>query len=172
MDDLTHYQSDTEYLPPDLLLDSAHPASGEFLRNLEMIKKRIVDASCGMWPIHIEVVKLAHSGKKTAVIASKLDLHPKTVRNTLKSPDARRLSALLAYLSLANEGPRVAQQRHMLWQIAVDNRESDPRVSIAANAEITKMRHQREVLEKGLTDGNKIEIIINNETLPRTVLDQ
>jgi len=54
----------------------------------------------------------------------------------------------------------------MLWRIAIDNEKTDPKEATKAIAEMNRMEAEK----NGKTRPN-IEIIINNEMLPRTSLD-
>ncbi len=173
MDDLIDCDNDLEYLPPDLLLDMTHPATSVYMSNVAMLKRRILEQSCGMSPLHIEVAKLAHKGMKHVKIADRVEVVASTVGNILKRPQTRRLSALMQHLSMAIDGPRESQRKFELWSMFLDNKKDDPRVAISAMAEYNKMCNNRESIDAGLVGGanNKIEIIINNELMPRTVLD-
>ena len=172
MDEATTPELHHEYLPPEIIIDENHPAGDEYMRNIESIKQRIVSACAVMTSTHIESIKLQHIGKSTADIADRLDINTNTVRRIAKTPKGLRLSALLKHLSLAIDGPREAHRKHVLWRIAIKSEEKDPRVAIAAIAEINKMTHQKEALEAGQLGGQKLEIIINNEQFPRGVLDK
>lgn len=162
----------TDMLPPECLLDSDNPANDQYLRQIEAIKRLIVAQSAIMRPTQIEIVKKRHLGKRTKDIAAEVELTPIAVSRNLKDPKSQRLLALLSHLSLLMDGPREAQRINLLSRIANRNELIDPRVSIAAIAEINKMHHQGNVLAKGGNGpSNVVQIVINNETFPRGVLD-
>lgn len=163
----------TDLLPPEYLLDSDNPANDQYLRQIEDIKRLIVAQSAIMRPTQIEIVKKRHLGKRTKDIAAEVELSPVSVSRSMKDPKAQRLLALLSHLTLLMDGPREAQRRNLLYRIATRNELTDPRVSIAAVAEINKMSHQGQVLAKGGGggSGNVVQIVINNETFPRGALD-
>lgn len=161
----------TEYLPADELLDKAHPANSAYLQSIDRLKRAIVQASSDMYPLHVRIAKESQNGHSYSEIGRRLDIHPTTVSNTLKKPKTKRLVELLGYLRMAQDGPQEAQRKHFLWRIALDNQTVDPRVAIAATAEINRMNHNRELFDSGNAGSGKVEIVINGGLLPRTELD-
>lgn len=162
----------TDFLPPECLLDSDNPANDQYLRQIEALKRLIVAQSALLRPTQIEIVKRRHLGKRTKDIADEVEMSPVSVSRNLKDPKAQRLLALLSHLSLMMDGPREAQRINLLSRIANRNELIDPRVSIAAISEINKMNHQGKVLANGGGGAsNVVQIIINNETFPRGALD-
>lgn len=161
----------TELLPPELLLDQTHPANDRYLQSIESIKRYIVSLSATMRYTHVQICKARHLGKTTAQIAEQVELTTFTVGRALKSPPGQKLSALLLHLSLLMEGPRLAHRNHMLWRIAIKNEDRQPRVSIAAIAEMNRSNHQQEALNSAHLNNNVVQIVINNDMFPRGALD-
>ena len=158
-------------LPPEMLLDPSHPANDSYLQGLQKIKDTIVRHSGYMRPDHVKVVKMRHQGLATADIAENVNLTPNTIRRIASTPKAQTLAALLQHLSLAIDGTHEAQRRNFLWDIAIDNKKQDPRVAISAVGEINKMVAQDKAIELGGIAGGTINITINADLMPRTVLD-
>lgn len=167
---------DPNQLPDAVLVDKYHPHGDAFTTNLRNIQRAIVTASSKMRPKHVEVVKLYHTGihKSLTKIADHSKLHPSTVRKIVQSPDGLALLTLLRHYAAALEGPRVSQRKHILWRIAVDNEEDNPRIAIAAVAELNRMdmvQHQIESTPNPNGPAPMVNITINQDQLPRTTLD-
>lgn len=163
---------DPELLDPDMLLDEHHPANDVYMQGMELTQKRIVEQSKRMKPKHVEVVKLRHTGMTNVEIAEKLDYTPQTVGTINHRDDAKRLHALLCYYQQAIDGPNQAQRRNMLWRMAIDCEEERPTVAKECIAELNRMDdsdNKLDMLKQG--NDNTVNIIINNETLPRGALD-
>jgi hypothetical protein len=157
-------------LPPEALLAPNNPANDEYLRDVAALKRMIVSQTKCLQPTHVEICKKFHTGKKKIDIADEVGLTPVTVGRALKAPAAQKLLALLQHLALMMDGPRDGQRRNFLWRIAIRNEEKDPRVAISAIAEINKMTHLEKQLDLGIGD-NVVQIVINNDLLPRGALD-
>lgn len=164
---------DLEHVPVDCLLDD-HPASDNYLIQIERLKRAIVRHSDTLRPNQVRACKLRHQGYSNVAIAEKLNKKPNAISALLSNPKCKQLLTLLGYLALALEGPREGQRRAMLWRIAVANEEDDPRCAISALAELNRMHVHRENLNAAMTAGvgaNRIEIIVTSPALARTTLD-
>lgn len=159
---------DAEYLPPELLLDEHHPANADYMQNLNSVKRLIVTQTVKMKPAHVDIVKRKIAGAQNKVIAEELSVTPVTVGKVLARDDAQRLRALLEHYNLAMDGPNDAHRRRMLWEIAVDNQQLEPKVSISSIVEINKMNGTYNAAAKDTA----INITINNTLLPKGKLDQ
>ncbi len=159
----------TEHKDPALLLDEYHPANQDYMRNLEDIKRLIVAQSAPMNPRTVEVVKSRLLGASNKEVGAKLKMTTASVTRHFNKPDAQVLAASLRHLTMAIEGPMTMQRRAMLWEVALDAKDSsDYKVIIAAIAELNKMDGTYDT-EKATGD---INITINNELYPRGELDQ
>lgn len=158
---------DVEYLPPELLLDKHHPANSEYMQNLNSIKRLIVTRTVCMKTIHVDIVKRKLAGALNRVIADELNLTPPTIGNVLRREDAQRLRALLEHFNLAMDGPNDAHRRRVLWEIALDNKDIEPKVSISSIQEINRMNGTYNTATKDTA----INITINNNLLPKGRLD-
>lgn len=160
-----------EFLPADLALDPSHPANDNYLRAIQKIRNVIVMQTMRMHPNHVEVIKQAHRGVDVKDIAEAVGLTPETVRNIQKREKGQRLRALLIHLDQALDGPSEAQRKNMLWRIAVKNEEEDPRVAISSVDSLNKMDQAAKQMVAQSTGNMPINITINTELMPRTVLD-
>ena len=169
--DLDFATPDLDLLPPESLLAPNSAVNDQYLRDIAALKRLIVTQTLAMPPAHVEICKLRHVGKKTAYIAETVDLTAITVNRTLRSEKGQRLLALMAHLTLLNDGPREGQRRAMLWRIAQKNEDPDPRTAISAISELNRMHFQAETINQGGITGNVVQIVINNDNFPRGALD-
>ena len=107
-------------------------------------------------------------GKSFKDVGKQLKLTPKTISVYSRDPEVRRLIALLRYKDQLNDGPNHEHRKAVLWRVAKDNEKKRPNTTISAIQEINKMSgtyHDQ-------TTPTGINIQINNEVLPRTLLDR
>ncbi len=160
---------DPETLPPNMQGNSNHPAADKYIQHLREVQKAIVAQSLSMDKKLVVATKLHHRGQSFTDMAQEVGRTAQWVAKHIKTPPAQRLTALLAYYAEALDGPVEAQRRAMLWRIAVNNEEMQPKVSISALGEFNKMDNIGKEAAMSLTTGD-IHIVINNQ-LPRTTLD-
>jgi len=155
-----------ELLPPELLLDSNHPANDQYIKDISNLKRMIVSHSQSMHPKTVQMCKLAHVGLAHTEIAKKLKCANGTVGKHVNSDKGQRLLALLSHLKMGIQGPNEAQRINMLWRISRENEESQPKTSISAIAEINRMT---------ITDVSiapqQTTIIVNQTMFPKGDLD-
>jgi hypothetical protein len=159
-------------IPDEFLNDPTNPANDQFVRQLARLQSLILAESANMYPDQVTIVKMHHRGCKTSEIASELNLHAATIRNTLKRPRPVRLTALLSQYALLQDSPNAAHRRGMLWRIAARNEIDDARVSLSAIGEMNKMEHNEKVLAAGGAGNQPINISINQTLMPRGALDK
>ncbi len=169
MGELINFHDD-ELLPPEYLLDEYHPANDEFIKNIKQLEREIMMLANTLKPAHVAMIKLCVTGVPTKDIAKQHSVTPTTVSRVINTPVAKKIKALLAHHTLAMDGPNVSQRVRMLWEIAKDNQKKQPRTAIAALETINKMTIAEYELSRQ-SGGNTIEITINANELPRTVLD-
>lgn len=155
-----------EYLPPEILLDDYHPSNQQYFQNLRSLEQCLVAASQDAGPRYTQVAKLKMRGTPNTEIAAELNLAAPTITNILKHKKTKKISALMYYLQNLREGPNLDQRKRTLWEICVDNKELDPKTSIAALQEMNRM----DGVGKDKLD-TKIEVTINTNLLPRGDLD-
>ncbi|GAG79689.1 unnamed protein product, partial [marine sediment metagenome] len=95
---------------------------------------------------------------------------PQTISKLTNSKEAKALLTLLGYYASLVSGPHIAQRNNMLWRIALANELDQPKTSIAAIAELNKVDLAFREMETGASQKAPV-VIINQEALPRTVLD-
>lgn len=159
---------DARHLPPEMLLDVHHPANADYMKNVNSIKRTIVARTMTMDPKHVDIVKRKINGNRHVDIAEAVGRTPVNVGKVLKRKDAQELRALLEHFNMVIDGPNDAHRRRMLWEIAVDNQQMEPKVSISSIVEINKMNGTYNVAAKDTA----INITINNALLPKGALDK
>ena len=155
---------------PDAVADEYHPSAERYLQNIKEIQRAIVSQSRGMSPLAVQAVKGYHSGETYTLTATTIGKSLPWVSKQVNSDDGQRLLALLAYYQEAINGPNDAQRNAMLWRVAVDSEQNDPKVAISAVAELNKQANIGKEALIGLTTGD-INIVINN-SLGKGVLDE
>ena len=155
---------------PDTVADEYHPSADRYLQNIKEIQRAIVSQSRGMSPLAVQAVKGYHSGETYTLTATTIGKSLPWVSKQVNSDDGQRLLALLAYYQEAINGPNDAQRNAMLWRVAVDSEQNDPKVAISAVAELNKQANIGKEALIGLTTGD-INIVINN-SLGKGVLDE
>ena len=169
LSDLALY--DPSSLPPEVAVDQYHPMGDEFMRHLLGLQRAITTVSARLKPRQVAAAKLFHKGKTKVAIAEELGVHQMTIGKWFKLPDMHQLLTLLQHYAATLDGPREEQRRHLLWRVAVDNRDSDPRTAIAAVAEINRMDMNTHTRATGAGGPTTVNVVINQDQLPRTSLD-
>ena len=163
---------DLDNIPAAILVDEYHPLGDEYTKNLQAIQRLIVAASAKLRPNQINAVKQHHSGSSNTLISDRLGVNPATVATWLKKPAAQELKNLLGFYAASVGGVRVDQRRHMLWCIAVDNQHQAPKTTVTAIAEINRMDMNVHTVNTAAPTGDTtVNVIINQDQLPKTALD-
>jgi hypothetical protein len=155
-------------LPEEVENDPYHPQNTSFEAGQRRIIRAIEHHTTKLQPKQVEIAKQAHIGKKIKDIALAVNQAPQTVSITLKKPKVRYLLNLLERLKYHRDGASDIHRRQMLWEMAVDNQHDDPRTAIAALQELNKMAG---TYPNSNESNPNINITINADQLPRTVLD-
>jgi hypothetical protein len=127
------------YVPPELALDEYHPHNTAFFKAQRQLKQVLAAAALNMKKSHVEIAKLAMRGHKHVDMAAELGLAPSSVSTILRRDDVRKLIETMAFLNALNEGPTIELRKRKLWEIALDNQDTDPKTSISAIGEMNRM---------------------------------
>jgi len=139
--DLALYDQDTYYEEPILDDDTYCEANEVYKRTTRQLKNQISHLSQQMNPRHAMVAKALVTGKFTnKQIAHRLRYSPATITGIKRDPLVRKLMSCIQKLRELEEGTKAIDREMFLWAIALENQELDARVSIAAVAEINRMR--------------------------------
>jgi hypothetical protein len=153
-------------VPIEHQIDKYHPDNQEFMQLVRQNKRLIVHHTAMCRPNHVEILKLHIKGRTQADIAEHMNRSPGNIWAVLKRPEIQDLKQSLSHLAVLYEGPSLEMRKRHLWEICVDNKRDDPRVSIQALKEMNSM----DGVGKEKTE-QKIEITINNANFPRSPLD-
>ena len=159
---------DHDHITAELPLDEYHPANHSYMQDLVMIRRAVVAQEAKMISWHVDAVKMRLNGFTNIEIAIEHKKSEGAVSNVLCGADAQELAKLLRYNSMAIDGPSEVLRRRVLWEMASDNQEEDPRVAIQCITELNKMTG---VYQTGGSI-SEIKISINNTLLPKGKLDQ
>ncbi len=129
----------TEYIAPELALDEYNPENHDFHQKKRRFKQLMVVQQAKCRPHHVQVAKLHHLGKRNGEIANELNLHPATVTSILKRPEVKHLVDLIRLYGGHMSGPTLDHKRRILWEITIDNKETDPKTAMQAIDQMNKM---------------------------------
>ncbi len=153
-------------VPIEHQIDKYHPDNQGFMQLVRQNKRLIVHHTAMCRPGHVEVLKLHIKGRSQADIAEYTQRSAGNIWQILKRPEILDLKQSLTHLAALYEGPSIELRKRHLYEIAIDNKQDDPRVSIQAIKEMNIM----DGVGKEKTD-TKVEITINNANFPRGTLD-
>jgi len=167
----TLIEYDADLLPEHLRDNEYHPAADKYMHSVREIQQALVTVSRSMKPIEVNAVKLHHQGETNTHIAEVVKRSGSWVSKAIDTVKARSLLSLLGYYREAIDGPKDAQRAAMLWRIAIDAEEANPRTAIAAVGELNKMKALGYAQQQAGNYNTPVTIIINQESMPRTALD-
>lgn len=170
---LAYYEDDQTWETPELDESVYNPANDEFKRTLNSLKQQIRHLSIKMRPRHAMMVKINIGEDNFAETARRLKCSAQTVSKIWHSPDGQKLRNLLQHHNQLIQGVTAIEREQLLWRIALNNEDINPRTSVSAIAEINKMKADTEAFkakseqEKDLN--SKPQVIIqlpDNRLLP------
>ena len=126
-------------VPNELLLDTYNPANREFTQSVNHIKNLLVTKERQCRHRHTQVAKDHFNGLSNADNAKKNKVSTPTVYSILKRPEIIELVDLLRHYSGLWDGPNIQERKRILWEIAADNKELDPRVAMQALDQLNKL---------------------------------
>ena len=159
--------------PVQNFLDEHHPANDTYLQSVEHVERQLMHASSLLRPKQVKMMKSVFQGMNYTETAKFHGASAQHVSQTAKSPHGARLLKLMTYHLQLLEGANLGQRRSMLWRIAQDNEQLQPKTSIAAVESLNKMtfKEWEQKNPQNQQKGNTTTIIIG-DSMPRTVLDQ
>lgn len=163
---------------PDLDESVYNPANDEFKRTLQVIKMQIRQLTLKMRPRHAMMVKVNMNVDNFAQTARRLKSTPQTISRVWNSPDGQKLRNLLTHHNQLMSGVSAIEREQLLWRIALNNEEINPRTSVSAIAEINKMKADTQAdeakreAEKTIGEQPQVIIQLNDPRLLPSKLDQ
>ena len=140
-------------LPVDMMLDKYHPDNTQFYKTNRQLERLIVMQSKLCRQRHINIAKLHLKGERNVDIAERLNISPMTVSTILRRSEVQELINLLRYKNSHHDSVTIAH----------------PRVAITCIQEMNKMDGVgKEDLNK---QPSQVTIVINQDQMPKTVLD-
>lgn len=156
-----------KYLPPEVLMDEYHPSNTTYFKNLKHLERALVAASQNAGMKYTAIAKLHHRGRTNVAIAEEMQMQPGTISTILRKSKVIDILTLLTHLTQLRDGPNIDHRKRMLWEIAQDNQQLEPKTTIAAIAEMNKI----DGIGKDKQD-TKVEITLNQTMFPKGPLDQ
>ena len=138
----------------------------------------IRELSLKMRPRHAMMVKVNMAEDNYAQTARRLKTTPSTVSKVCRSPDGIKLRQLLTHHNQLIAGVSAIEREQLLWRIALNNEDINPRTSISAIAEINKMKadteadHAKREQEKSINEQPQVIIQLQDPRLLPSQLDQ
>lgn len=174
---LAYYEDDDTWDTPELDESVYNPANDEFKRTLNSLKVQIRQMALAMRPRHAMMVKINLAEDSYAKTAQRLKTTAQTVSRVCNSPDGIKLKQLLIHHNQLISGVSAIEREQILWRIALNNEEINPRTSVSAIAEINKMKadtqadHAKLEAESKLNDKPQVIIQLNDPRLLPSPLD-
>jgi hypothetical protein len=153
-------------VPEALTNDRYYVGNAECARKETEIKEEIYAIAKDMDPLEVEFSRRYAGGETVNALQKTLKKTRRDLNQFLETARVVRLIGYFQHLNLYMEGPNQIIRRNMLYRIAVDNEKLDPKETIKAISELNKMDQSA----RG-TSSSDINIVINNETMPRGNLD-
>jgi hypothetical protein len=153
-------------IPIEHQIDKYHPDNQPFMQLVNQNKRLIVHHTAMCRPAHIEILKLHIKGRSNVDIAEHMKRSQGNISLILRRPEVQKLKQSLTHLATLYEGPSIEMRKRYLWEVAIDNKEDDPRVGIQALKEMNSIDGVGKEKQE-----SKIEITINTANFPRGTLD-
>lgn len=152
---------------PTVVVNDPYYPDNEYSKVKEFeLKAQILTLTQMLEPWEAEAARRTAYGETMAAISKVTKKQHKLVNACLNMQSVQDLIALWQAVIVYQQGPNELQRKNMLWRIAVDNEDKDPKGCIKAIAEMNRMEDNK----RGVSH-NRIEIVINGETMPSTDLD-
>jgi hypothetical protein len=154
-------------VPIELQIDKYHPSNQDFMQRVRQCERLIVHHTALCRPNHVEALKRHIRGQSNEEIATEMRRSSTNISTVLHRKEILQLKQSLTHLATLYMGPSLEHRKRHLWEISVDTKQDDPRVSIQAVKEMNNMDgvgHQKV--------DPKVEITINTNTFPQNVLDE
>jgi len=154
-------------IPIEQQIDKYHPANQDFMKLVRQCDRSIVNHTALCRPNHVEILKRHIRGQSNEAIATEMRRSSSNISIVLHRKDILQLKQSLTHLATLYLGPSLEHRKRHLWEIAVDTKQDDPRVSIQAVKEMNSI----DGIGKDKQD-TKVEITLNNVIFPANKLDE
>jgi hypothetical protein len=171
VDNDSHHHQD-----PKDFLDRHHPENDDYMRAIEHVQGKIMFLTTMLRSKQVNMLKSVFAGENYIQVGRRHGAAPATVSRLSKSTYGQQLLNMLQYHRQLVEGPNEAMRRNMLWRVAQNEEELDPKTSIKAIAELNKMHFQQIQIDAPANGGQQpttqVTININQDLMPKGVLDR
>ena len=137
--ELDYYEQDQKELPPELAENVYAPNQSEYTRTLQQVRAHLRTTALQLSPRHVQYIKAFKAQGSYKEVAERYRVNPQTVSNAVNSELGQELMGLMQYLNSLQEGASAMERQQLLWSIALNNQDIDPKTSISAIAEINRM---------------------------------
>jgi hypothetical protein len=151
-------------VPIELQIDRYHPDNQDFMQRVRQCERLIVHHTALCRLNHVEILKRHIRGQTNEEIAVETHRTSTTISLVLHRKEILQLKQSLTHLATLYMGPSLEHRKRHLYEIAIDTKQDDPRVSIQAVKEMNAM----DGVGKDRQD-TKVEITINQ--VGRSALD-
>jgi hypothetical protein len=152
-----------------------NPANDALIGMMKELQQSMTRAARGMRPSHLAIAKLADKNMKTIDIAAQTRLTVAAVYNALRNPQVIKLRDTMTQYQGLLAGCTQVQRDNMLYRIAVRAEIPEPKIAIAALAELSKTEHNaktRQMQQKqGGTSNQTVVVQIADARLKPSKLD-
>ena len=163
--------AELESLPsqiPDSFTDDPYFALNDgYAQRIAEATAQIDALSAEMEPWQVASCRLRAEGKAIAAIAKECRKKNTPIETFLRTLGAKQLVSHFSCLSILKKPIPKNMRAHMLWRIAVDNEKIAPDVSRKALNDLNAMLDPK----GGGSGGQTLQIVINNDVLPKGALD-
>ena len=161
-----------DYVPEIIREDFRNPANDPYLVMLEETRVALVHVSAKFKPWELEAIKMHRNLVPVKEICKALKKSKPTVVSLFSfNKTLPSLLELMRNYEALVEGPTEGQRTAMLWSIARLNEKLEPKIAILAVTEMNRMKIAKERLKLDMGGTPNIVININQDQMPRTVLD-
>lgn len=168
---------DDDWADTELEDSTYNPANDEFKRTVVSLQRKIQQLSTQLRPRHVMAVRLSLTEHRNKDIAARLKLTPASVSNIIRSEKAQQLKRAIIQLRNLLDGVSALEREQMLWRIALQNEEFNPRTAIAAVSEINNMKvdhaaaKEKSKVNQSLAQQPQVIIQLSDSRLVPTKLD-
>lgn len=157
-------EASRDMMPETLRASDYYAANDKFVQEEYKLKQEIAEYAKSLEPWEVELARLTAQGLGPTRIAKMIGKRRNTLEERVKNPAVERLVHYFVHLRIYQDGPNELLRQNMLWRIAVDNEDKDPKEAIKALSELNRMAQNK----RGTGGFN---IVINGVDLQKGPLD-
>ena len=156
-------------MPEILQNDVYYIANDNFVKKQAAVEEEIVELSKSLEPREAKAAQWIGHGDSDREIIKKMGSTGRTLAKFKKNPKIMQLAQHFRHYYMLLQGNEEIHRREMLWRMAVDNEQLAPKTALGAIAELNKMSGTGQ--NNSTPNGQPINIVINNASMPKGALD-